>query len=95
MLFTLTFWLSAASALSPAPLNTVFSCCLDRNVTKSNGANEITEGIMAQTTQSDPTYVLGRSSAETQRLMLPSDLTRRFTRQVFVEAGITPGMCNF
>src|SRR4051794_2648043 len=47
---------------------------------------------MAQQSQTDPTYVLGRSSGETQRLTLQSDLTRRFTRQVFIEAGITPGM---
>jgi SAM-dependent methyltransferase len=48
--------------------------------------------MMAQDRETDPTYVLGRSSEETQRLTLAFDLLRRFTRQVFIEAGITPGM---
>ena len=42
--------------------------------------------------QSDPTYVLGRSMEETQRLELQSDLLGPFTRQVLREAGIAPGM---
>jgi hypothetical protein len=47
---------------------------------------------MIQQGQTDPTYVLGRTSDETKRLTLQSDLIQNFTRQVFIEAGITPGM---
>ena len=37
-------------------------------------------------------YVVGRSEAETQRLILQNRIYGRFTRQFLVEAGITTGM---
>jgi ubiquinone/menaquinone biosynthesis C-methylase UbiE len=47
---------------------------------------------MKSESQSDPTYVLGRSSDETQRLIQQSDLLQRPTRHLFEDAGISPGM---
>ncbi len=43
-------------------------------------------------TTSDDTYGLGRSSAETQRLITQAQLYDSFTRQVFQAAGIATGM---
>ena len=48
--------------------------------------------MSTDTTTSDDTYGLGRSSAETQRLITQARLYDRFTRQVLLEAGITTGM---
>ena len=47
---------------------------------------------MERNQESDPTYVLGRSNEETQRLRLQSDLLGPFTRQVLEDAGIASGM---
>jgi hypothetical protein len=38
--------------------------------------------------QSDPTYILGWSSDETQRLMRQSDLVERHTRHMLTDAGM-------
>jgi ubiquinone/menaquinone biosynthesis C-methylase UbiE len=42
--------------------------------------------------KSDATYVLGRSAQETERLQLQAQVYDPFTRQLFVDAGITTGM---
>ncbi|HET7093793.1 MAG TPA: methyltransferase domain-containing protein, partial [Thermomicrobiales bacterium] len=47
---------------------------------------------MVQRTVADPTYVLGRTEAEAQRLMLQSRLFDRLTRRFLADAGIAPGM---
>jgi len=47
---------------------------------------------MAQQSIADPTYVLGRSEAEAQRLMLQSRILDRITRSFLSNAGIAPGM---
>jgi ubiquinone/menaquinone biosynthesis C-methylase UbiE len=47
---------------------------------------------MAQETVADPTYVMGRTEAEAQRLMLQSQLYDRLTRRFLADAGITSGM---
>jgi SAM-dependent methyltransferase len=47
---------------------------------------------MAQQIVADPTYVMGRSEAEAQRLMLQAQLYDHFTRRFLADAGITTGM---
>jgi ubiquinone/menaquinone biosynthesis C-methylase UbiE len=47
---------------------------------------------MAQATLTDPTYILGRSETEAQRLMLQARLYDRITRRLFADAGLEPGM---
>jgi SAM-dependent methyltransferase len=47
---------------------------------------------MDQTGQADPTYVLGRSEAETRRLAQQAELFEQPTRLVFEQAGIAAGM---
>ena len=47
---------------------------------------------MATTSSSTASYVLGDSDNERRRLMLQSDLIGGFTRHVFDQAGIAPGM---
>ena len=47
---------------------------------------------MAQPRTTDPMYVMGRTEAEAQRLMLQSRLLERLTRRFLVDAGIAPGM---
>jgi SAM-dependent methyltransferase len=47
---------------------------------------------MAQPSTADPTYVMGRSEAEAQRLMLQSRILERITRGFLVNTGIAPGM---
>ena len=47
---------------------------------------------MAQQAVADPTYVMGRSEAEAQRLMLQSRILDRITRRFLADAGIAPGM---
>jgi ubiquinone/menaquinone biosynthesis C-methylase UbiE len=50
------------------------------------------EDDMAQQSTVDPTYVMGRSEAEAQRLMVQSRLLDRITRSFLTDAGIAPGM---
>jgi len=47
---------------------------------------------MAEPTQADPTYLLGRSVHEQQRLQAHGDTMRPWTERLFREAGIGPGM---
>ncbi len=47
---------------------------------------------MQETPRQEPTYVLGASDAETQRLMLQADLYGRTTRRFLQDAGVTTGM---
>jgi ubiquinone/menaquinone biosynthesis C-methylase UbiE len=47
---------------------------------------------MAQQSITDPAYVMGRTEAEAQRLMLQSRLLDRITRRFLADAGIAPGM---
>jgi ubiquinone/menaquinone biosynthesis C-methylase UbiE len=42
--------------------------------------------------KSDATYALGRSAGEDERLQLQARVYDPFTRQIFIDAGITPGM---
>ncbi len=46
---------------------------------------------MSQHTMATP-YLMGRSEAETERLIYQADFQSLFTRQFFAEAGIGPGM---
>ncbi len=50
------------------------------------------EGIVVQQTVADPAYVLGRTEAEAQRLMLQSRLYDRLTHRFLADAGIAKGM---
>jgi ubiquinone/menaquinone biosynthesis C-methylase UbiE len=52
----------------------------------------VKEDAVAQQAVADPTYILGRSEAEAQRLMLQSRIFDRFTRRFLADAGIAPGM---
>jgi SAM-dependent methyltransferase len=47
---------------------------------------------MVQQTVADPVYVMGRSEAEAQRLMLQARLYDRITRRFLADAGLTAGM---
>ena len=47
---------------------------------------------MVQHVVADPTYVLGRSDADTRRLMLQSRLFHRISRRFLADAGIAPDM---
>ena len=47
---------------------------------------------MAQQINADPTYVMGRTDAEAERLMLQSRILDRGTRRFLADAGIAPGM---
>ena len=47
---------------------------------------------MAQTALADPDYVMGRSEAEAQRLMLQAQLYDRITRRFLADAGLATGM---
>ena len=47
---------------------------------------------MAQQINADPTYIMGRTDAEAERLMLQSRLLDRITHRFLADAGITPGM---
>lgn len=47
---------------------------------------------MAQQTNADPTYVMGRTDAETERLVLQSRILDRSTRRLLADAGISSGM---
>lgn len=47
---------------------------------------------MVQTAIADPAYVMGRSEAESRRLMLQSRLYERITRRFLEDAGIASGM---
>jgi ubiquinone/menaquinone biosynthesis C-methylase UbiE len=50
------------------------------------------EDIMVQQTVADPVYVLGRSEAEAQRLMLQAQFLDRLTRRFLADAGLAAGM---
>jgi ubiquinone/menaquinone biosynthesis C-methylase UbiE len=47
---------------------------------------------MTQATVADPAYVMGRTEAEAQRLMLQSRIYDRLTRCFLADAGLTTGM---
>jgi len=47
---------------------------------------------MTQTAREDPVYVMGRSEAESQRLMVQARLYDRITRRFLQDAGLTAGM---
>ena len=47
---------------------------------------------MVQTAMADPAYVMGRTEAESRRLMLQSRLYDRITRRFLEDAGLTAGM---
>ena len=47
---------------------------------------------MTQTACDDPVYVMGRSEAESRRLMLQARLYDRITRRFLQDAGLTAGM---
>ena len=47
---------------------------------------------MSVTNSSDPTYVLGRSRSETERLQRQGRLFEPYTQRLLEEAGITTGM---
>lgn len=44
------------------------------------------------TRNTGPAYMMGRSEAETRRLMAQSNTLNRFTRRMLAEAGLAPGM---
>src|SRR6266516_2870131 len=48
--------------------------------------------IMSEDSKADPTYVMGRSQAETQRLQKQGDLFKPATRCLLQRAGIVSGM---
>jgi SAM-dependent methyltransferase len=50
------------------------------------------EDEMAQTALRDPAYVMGRSEAESRRLMLQAQLYDRITRRFLEDAGLASGM---